>query len=392
MSLPLKLSPLPALVGAAVLGGVASLLLLNRDHDDRDLYMSGMRAIESGALDDAERALLQLQGQPDREIDAAILCAALQLRRDQPELALQTLNGIVAKGAHRQPVLRVRGEALYRLGELARAEAVFLKLAQLQPQNPEPHRWLGAIYYDLGAMRPAIDELNVVARLEPQDYRPFRLIALIQKDSEQFIEAAAAYQDALERSPPADVRAEIALEFAEVLSKQFEHDRALEVLADAAPTPESLALRAKCLWSLGRTDEALRALSEGRRIDSDHPALDIVDAQLKLDAGEAEAAIIVLESILAHDPHDFRARYQIAQAWRQAGDQERHDLAMQQMTASRQLYYRLAELNELAVAQPDDPAIREELADICRKLNRPELAEMWDRAARALHSDHTSDE
>ncbi len=362
------------------------LFTTRRSESPSTAYVNGMRAVEENRLDDARSALKDLERHSPSASATSVLQAAILLRMNRPAEALQAVDAVDAQGSFHTPVLLIRGQALYHLGHLAEAEAAFRQIADQQPQNADAHRWLGAIYYDLGAMRAAIDELNVVARLEPDDYRPFRLSALIQKDFEQFVEAAAAYRGALDRNPPDDVRAEIALELGEVYSRLFEHDRALEVLADAPPTAEAFALRAECLWSVGRLDEAREALAQGRRIDPEHRDLDVVEAQLKIDDGQPEAAIALLEPVLRRDPHDFRARYQIAQAWRQAGDEERHKDAMQLMTDSRQLYYRLTELNELAVTQPDDPAIRDELADICRKLNKPELAEMWERAAEALRS------
>jgi predicted Zn-dependent protease len=222
-----------------------------------------------------------------------------------------------------------------------------------------------------------------LARLEPGDYRPYRLIGLIHRDFEKYQEAEEAYRAALERSPPPAIQSAIVLELADSLVHLHQFEEALGVLADAPDVAQRFALEAECHWSLGRTAEAERAVAAGRAVDVAARDLRLIEARMRLEEGETQVAIDLLQTVLERDAHDFRSRYQLALARRELGDEPGYEAEMARMTVSRDLYTRLSELNKQAIAEPSNAELRDDLADVCRELGKAELATMWKQAAEA---------
>jgi tetratricopeptide (TPR) repeat protein len=380
------------ILGIAVAALIVAFLTNRQAATQADHYRLGMLALQQGRIAEAEAAWRELRRAHGDSLQATTLRAAIALRADRRAEALTLLNGVPAEGDLRTAVLLIRGEALYRLGRLSEAGHVFRELLASAPAHVDAHRWLGAIYYDLGAMELAIAEMQEVVRLEPADYRPHRLIGLIHRDFEHYGEAVPAYQAALANDPPDDIRTEIRFELADSLTHLHRYEEALAALPSPPPDARTFALQAECLSNLGRAPEAMHAIEEGLERDASDRDVRLVSAQLELDAGHAGKAIELLQGVLTDDPHDFRARYELAGAFRQGGDEAASEAELARVEASRELYARLAALNQEAIQKPADPGVRDELAQICNELGKPELAEMWSRAAQACRDAGSADQ
>jgi tetratricopeptide (TPR) repeat protein len=104
-------------------------------------------------------------------------------------------------------------------------------------------------------------------------------------------------------------------------------------------------------------------------------------AQLHADAGEASDAAALLEKALRTDPHNYACRYQLALAYERLN--RRAEAAEQRKLTekSQRLFLELIDLNQEAIDKPTDAGVRRRLADVCSKLGKQELAQMWLRAA-----------
>jgi tetratricopeptide (TPR) repeat protein len=304
-----------------------------------------------------------------------------QLRTGRPRKALETLAAVPPEGRLREPLYLLTGEALYRTGRLAEAEQVFLRLDKLRPDDPQAVRWLAAIYYDLGAMHDAIARLEQLSRLTPDDFAPHRLLAVIHADFERYPEAIRDYREALRRNPPSGVREEMFKGLARSMIRERQYAEALDLLKDAAPDAEALALRAECRWTLGERDEARRTLDRALAGDPDLRAALLLQARIASDEGKPAAAVPPLTRILEKDPHDMEARYQLALADRALGRDEDFRREMARREESLKLRERLTELNLRAMDEPRNAALRDEIADVCDRLGKGDLAVMWRKAA-----------
>src|SRR5204863_9769317 len=115
----------------------------------------------------------------------------------------------------------------YHAGALIQARNCLQTLAEEQPHLPEPHRWLAAIHYDLGAMNDALGALDQLIRLRPDDFSPHHLLGQIFLDQERFAEAMLHHRQALKSGPPGNRIAEISLDLTRALVRQRSYAEAL---------------------------------------------------------------------------------------------------------------------------------------------------------------------
>jgi predicted Zn-dependent protease len=183
-------------------------------------------------------------------------------------------------------------------------------------------------------------------------------------------------------------------ELAETLiDGQAAYQAALEVLAQRAATDQHLprlaALRAECLWGLGRATEAARVLDDAMQREAVPLRALVVRAQMFLADDQPQSALPWLEKAIQRDPHDVKSRQQLMQVYRQLGDQPRAEQHQHLLDESRGYKTQLTKLHEAAARRPWDDGIRYEIAELCLKINRPVEAKMWLQAALACNRDNT---
>jgi tetratricopeptide (TPR) repeat protein len=301
--------------------------------------------------------------------------------------ALEMCNQVRDRGAIHLEAAALTGKCLLFLGEPAQAERAFDFVVHEQPDHADAHRSLAAIYYDQGALPRALQHLEEVVRLEPWDGRPHLMMGDIYKRRDRDSQAIGCFQESLRRTLSRAFADKAREELAECLLKQSSHAEALQVLdecdARRSPSPRHLAWRAECLYAEGRTTEAQTLLD---RALADYPtAVELLRLRARLheDGHELDAAAALLARVVALDRHDYRGRYKLALTYEQLG---RIDEAAEQRRLCEQTKNDLAEmerLNEEAVNRPWDAAVRRRLAELCQKLDQPEQARIWLRAAEA---------
>lgn len=327
---------------------------------------------------------LEASGEPDR---ARLLRAEAFYRQRRYADAVAELNQIRDEGDLRVRAASLQGQCLLRLNLLREAHRVFQFVVDQQPDNPDAHRGLAAVYYDLGDLTQAVSHLEQVARLVPNDGRPYRQIGLIDKDLAQYADAATAYREALGRELNPTVREEVQLELAEVLLKQHDYQAALEALDHPTPSPQenvqAMGLRAECLWGLSRADEAREVLDRALRREPSNVALLRLRGQISLAEGQPEQAASLLEKAVALDPQDEPSRYQLALAYTRLNRPKEADEQQKRLKEIRDRLNLLTTLSKEAMEKPWDGGVRRRLAEVCDQLGRPNLAAMWRRAAEA---------
>jgi tetratricopeptide (TPR) repeat protein len=373
----------PALLVLLGLGVAAGVWWSNRPPSPDRLAADGQAAVLRGDWDAAGRAAAALEaaGDPDR---AHFVRGHAYLRRarDNPDMLNRAIIEYNQIGHDRPDVLAEAsltfGLGFLSLGKPAEAERLLLYVVQVRPDDPEARRGLAAVAYDLGAMDQAAHHAGRWAELAPADGQPHRFLGVIRAGQGLDAEAAGHYRDALARDLPPHVRREAAVELAEVLVRQSQYADALAVLDAAFPAGGGPAdLRAECLYGVGRGPEAAAVLDQAPA----SPRALRVRALLLADAPEKAAPL--LEEALRADPHDVASRYQLAQAYDRLDRPADAAAQRKRLERSQALLKELTELSREAADRPKDGAVRRRLAEVCRDLDRPALAEMWDRAAAA---------
>jgi tetratricopeptide (TPR) repeat protein len=348
----------------------------------------GQEALRQGYWSEAERRAcwLETAGYPDH---ARLLRGEAFLRQDEPNRAVEQYNQIGDRGD-----LLVEASAIYgqwfllHLHRPVEAERFLLFVLARQPDHLDAHRSLASLYYDQGAWVPAVLHALRWGELDRRDGRPHRFVGLIYKDLEQHGQAIPAYQEALRRELKPAVAETVREELAECLVAQAHFAEALPILEHLPPrrrveAPKLVALQGECLWGLGRTAEAEALLDQALADAPRCPEVLRLRAKVYLAVPESAAAVPLLERAVALDRHDFASRFQLAQAYESLG---RRDAAAEQRRLAQQTQDALTEVTNLVRAaseQPWDGSVRRRLAEACRSLDQPELAERWRRSAAA---------
>src|SRR5262249_42280624 len=91
----------------------------------------------------------------------------------------------------------------------------------------------------------------------------------------------------------------------------------------------------------------------------------------------------LLREVLQQDPNDHESRHQFAQALRQAGNTDEADTEANRVSEIVAQKAQLAKLNTEAILHPTDATVRDQIAELCLALGKPELAATWRKAAAA---------
>jgi tetratricopeptide (TPR) repeat protein len=378
---------LAALVGASTLA-----IVLWRGNqpppvqDAAGLVHQALADLERGQTDSFARAVEAFDNRPEYQLHLRLLDAALFLHGGRIEQSLQELATIPPAGEFHRPVLFYTARGLLHQNRAPQAEALLRELATRYPDDVDVHRWLGILYYDLGAYDPAIESLQRVAELAPHDYRPHRLIGLMCRDFERTPEAIEHYQKALQRDPPADVRREIVLELAQSHIDNLQYDQALQHLDEIPDGPEAKILRARCLHSTNRTAEAEQLVQEVLEQQTDDRDALLLQAQILREQGYLDAALQSARRITDAHPYHPEGWYQSGLILAELEQTSQADAAMQQWQHLKDLHTRLTELNVQALGRPYDAPLRDQIAALCDQLGKTELADRWRIAAAACRA------
>jgi tetratricopeptide (TPR) repeat protein len=294
------------------------------------------------------------------------------IRHDRPEVLVEAS--------------RAYGLAFLSVGKLVEAERFLLYVLDVSPDDVDAHRGLARVHYERGALTRAVSHLEKWSRLVPEAGEPHRWLGLAYDGLGADAPAVRHYRLALEKGVSPRLAREVTVELAESLVKQRQFAEALacldrgdaESLRDAPPAPE---LRAESLYGVGRGADAARILDQILREGTASPRALRVRALIHAAAGETSDAVALLEKALRTDPHDHASRYQLAQAYQSLGRSEEAAEQHRLLEKTRELLDQLADLNQQASEKPTDPRVRRRLAEVCMRLGKPDLAQMWLQAA-----------
>jgi tetratricopeptide (TPR) repeat protein len=348
------------------------------------LYRTAIAALDVGKTAQAKKAQEELMAMTQRPVLAQAIDGFALAKQGQFDEAIA-----IAQEVSKVPVMRgeaylIAGEAFFKKGLWVDAIGAFEGAVETEPNNPRPHRWLGMIHYDLGAMYEAVRHLREVAKLDPSDLAALRLAGLIHRDYEKFEEAIADYEGVLGRGLPDETELKVRLELADSYRQLKRPEEALAAIADCPETADVLAIRGACKESAGETDEGLRLASRAIELDPRHELANLVAGRLHMANQSWPEAIAALKVALDVDPTDHATRYLLGRALVLSGDRDAGEAELAQAERLKGISLKLSELHLEALAKPQDAAVRLQMGKLAEELGRPQTALNWYRAALSL--------
>ncbi|MDB5386149.1 MAG: tetratricopeptide repeat protein [Planctomycetaceae bacterium] len=356
-----------------------------------DLAMTterGWQAYLEHDMDTVQRQMTIAERLDKNSGAARLLRGAFLLSTKDPELALKPL-----LDASQYPVLRPRAlllaaRAYLDLHQFRAAEQLLSDCVREDPDAVEAHRLYAAMYYDLGANPLVIEHLEAVSRLDPTDARPLRVIGLMRKDFQDYTAAAAAYRAALNRPIDAPLAAEVRLELAQCLAELRKYEESLAALQPTDQMPEAIAVRMLCFRTLGRMDEARQQAELAREISDPPLSLTLELGNYWDAAGDLKQATLFFERAVQQDRLDFVPRYKLSTIYARQGRTADAAEQVRQMQKNRERYDRLHALQNQAMREPYNAAVRYEMGVAALALDRTEMARVWFTAAIGLDPEH----
>ncbi len=119
---------------------------------------------EKGLLESAEKELIEARELDPTNSDILLDLADLSLAMGTDERALELARSILETQPEHRRAMQVAGVALYKLGELVRAEEMLEGSIVLHPEPARAHYYLGRIYEDRGDVAEAMEHYREALR------------------------------------------------------------------------------------------------------------------------------------------------------------------------------------------------------------------------------------
>jgi tetratricopeptide (TPR) repeat protein len=249
---------------------------------------------------------------------------------------------------------------------------------------------LGQGYMKMYRLADALDCFEKLSQRQPNNTYALMRRAWIYEKMSRFEDVMDAYQHVLEIDPhhiEARVRwAEGLLygkkEAAEAM-RQFEQVRQQD--------PNNLAAQigiAECEEQLGHTDEARRQLDELVATHPDDPLVLSTGGKLALTLGREEQAEDLLRRALARVPYSHEANYNYYLCLVQRGKLAEAQQVKAKMDAQDADVRRMAQLTHNLQKTPNNPDVRDEIAQIFMRLGEETEGARWLKTALQVSPGH----
>ena len=378
-------------------------------------FEQALLAIEQNDNPEVAVHLVALQQAPGFEPHVHLLAGALGTRvgSSNPDALNHAMEELMLAREHddtRVPALVLIGKKLRDVQQIDPAIATLDQALLINPSYVPAHKWLAAIYYDLGAMQNAHNHLQKIADLDPYNTPSPFTMGIINQDYRRFDLAEKNYEECLSRLelltktpnklhlPRVDYQ-QVLVRLAQTRMQLLEYDKALKTLDGALESRMVLSLQATCLRSIDRVDEAREYLDRAiqmfidngeRREDEEtvYQEARRLKGTMLIEEKQYPEARGILEPLCSEYPFDAKSLYKLIQVYRGLGMNKEATDKMKVYEPLRAKRQRFSDLHLEAVAQPKNADTRYELGNLALELGEFQLAFNWFKAALFIDPQH----
>ena len=211
-----------------------------------------------------------------------------------------------AERTRKRLTLLAKGAEYHQINELDRAEAIYRRFLEEEPNHPEANRLLGLLHHQRGRLERSLARLQRAVRFNPKEPDYLHDLGLVL-ESAGFTEEAVGYLDRAVKLKPNNP--DLLIDLGNAYSALNRLDQAADCYSRAVKSnPDHPIARlnlAKTLADLGRRDEALAELERLVRLDPDNAAAQAAQAALGgllAEAGRWPEAASALQAALELEP------------------------------------------------------------------------------------------
>lgn len=352
-------------------------------------YRRALQAIDNGDFAFAAEQQRDLADHPTYGVLAQAIEAATLARRGKYPAAMRITEQISTVPIMQPESYMIAGDVFRGQGRWRDAIGCLQNAVTQNPGLARAHRWLGVVYYDLGAMQQATDHLRLAADADSSDFGVLRLAARIHSEYQNFPEVVVDVQRALQRDPPEPIATELRLRMADALRQLRRCDEAIAAIADCPDSADLWACRAQCWETAGDSERAMAACEQALLTDPQQRTAHLVLGRLQLAQRDAGSAIQHLQRAVELQPSDHEATYLLGRGLILAGQETQGKQTLERATQLKERFLKIADLHIQAIDHPQDVAIRLQLAKLTSESGRPEIAAMWYRAVLGLDPENS---
>ncbi len=292
------------------------------DHNCSYFYFLWARSAELDGHDDEAQAAYEKAIVCDPDSDYLVRrLSALLLRMGKTKQAVSWMAKLIAAQPHNVGLRIFLADLYASMGDLGKAEKIYLQALGHAPANSDIMLKLGKVYLRQKDYLQARNILERMVRMVPDSFAGYYYLARLYRQTHYFDKARAAYKRVLEINwlPP------LALEAA-AFYEQSDHKAAAvalyrKILRRAnGVNNEALGRLVGIYIGEKKFKEALDILKEERDLAADPDNIDFTMGRVYLRAEDYPAAIKLFKAMLKRDKNFDNARFLLALAYYENGD------------------------------------------------------------------------
>ncbi|MCA9122991.1 MAG: tetratricopeptide repeat protein [Planctomycetales bacterium] len=276
-------------------------------------------------------------------------------------------------------------EVFFKTRQFASADQLLaLLLSRSDDRREEILRLACRVRLELGRDEEVLRYCDELAALDPTSPEPYRTKATVHRRHGRWELHVESVKRALANLEQSDAVLQIELIDGYVRLGRFGEART-EFDRFAASNPELVehvpTMHASLLIQEGKREDADKILTEYLKIDPKDSEALVIKGKLLVGEQKFDDAIKVLQDALEQEPSSEDACFQLGQAYARIGQESLADEYLGRHQKLLDSKVRLYGLEQQAARNPNDVAIRREIAQLYASIELHELAAFWTRAA-----------
>ena len=232
----------------------------------------------------------------------------------------------------------ISGMQAYLLGNAEDAIAKFNEVIRRDPKNDAAYYELSKIAFESRNMDKAVEFAQNAIKINPENEYYYQYLAEAKGEKQDFIGAAKTYESLVKLQPK---NYDYYYDWAYMLAKSEKYKEAIDVynlVEEKTGVTEELVFQKQPLFiKLGKIDESVQDIEKLVKLYPSETRYIGLVGEVYLSNKMYDKAIEAFNRILKIDPNNADGLLALAQAYRKAGDEKKHDELIQRVFNNKEI-------------------------------------------------------